>query len=126
MVKSAPNPAPAWTNDYMPALTKDIINGQHIFTRILPHKGLRVPNCLLSLWQDSQVQEQSGSLVRARPCPRACSSRLKGLENGESDLCVSIAASMIHSHYLGFSGFATGFAFADTVINGTASLIGSF
>lgn len=49
--------------------------------------------------------------------------RLKGVGKRDPDISVSIPASTIHSHYLGFSGFATGFTFANTVINGTASLM---
>ncbi|KAF5877981.1 putative flavin-nucleotide-binding protein [Botrytis fragariae] len=52
-----------------------------------------------------------------KPC------RLKGIEKGDPDIPVSVAASMVNSHYLGFSGFATGFSFANTVLNGTASLM---
>ncbi|KAF7922958.1 hypothetical protein BELL_0461g00030 [Botrytis elliptica] len=50
--------------------------------------------------------------------------RLKGIEKRDPDIPVSVAASMVNSHYLGFSGFATGFSFANGVLNRTASLMG--
>ncbi|EDO02088.1 predicted protein [Sclerotinia sclerotiorum 1980 UF-70] len=44
------------------------------------------------------------------------------VEEGDPEIRISIAASTAHSHYLGFSGFATGFTFANTALNVPAVL----
>ncbi|KAA8577109.1 hypothetical protein EYC84_007113 [Monilinia fructicola] len=124
MVKSAPNPAPAWTNDYIPALTKEIINGQHILHVSFLTKDSEYPTVCYLVGQILKYKSNPEVLYVHGHVQEPVLGRLKGLEKGDLDLSVSIAASTIHSHYLGFSGFATGFAFADTVLNGTASLIG--
>ncbi|KAA8577110.1 hypothetical protein EYC84_007113 [Monilinia fructicola] len=120
MVKSAPNPAPAWTNDYIPALTKEIINGQHILHVSFLTKDSEYPTVCYLVGQILKYKSNPEVLYVHGHVQEPVLGRLKGLEKGDLDLSVSIAASTIHSHYLGFSGFATGFAFADTVLNGTA------
>ncbi|APA06810.1 hypothetical protein sscle_02g015800 [Sclerotinia sclerotiorum 1980 UF-70] len=105
MAGSLSNPAPAWNNEYDANLTKQIINSQHILHVSFLTKNTEYPPVI-----SSAKSSNTGTTP-------------KSFEEGDPEIRISIAASTAHSHYLGFSGFATGFTFANTALNGTATLM---
>ncbi|KAF7856054.1 hypothetical protein EAF04_010010 [Stromatinia cepivora] len=123
MALSTSNPAPAWTNEYDADLTKQIINDQNILHVSFLTKDSEYPPVCYLVGKILKYKNNPEALYVHGHVQEPVLGRLKGVANGDSDIPVSIAASTIHSHYLGFSGFATGFTFANTVLNGTASLM---
>ncbi|KAI9650452.1 hypothetical protein NHQ30_000467 [Ciborinia camelliae] len=124
MTGASSNPAPAWSNKYDAALTKEIINSQHILHVSFLTKDSEYPTVCYLVGKILKYKDNSDDALYVHGhVQEPVLGRLMGREEGDPDLSVSVAASTIHSHYLGFSGFATGFSFANTVLNGTASLM---
>ncbi|KAM0132999.1 hypothetical protein ACHAO1_006486 [Botrytis cinerea] len=124
MAGSTANPAPAWSNEYDANLTKEIINRQHILHVSFLAKDSEYPTVCYLVGKIFKCNDDPEALYVHGHVQEPVLGRLKGIEKGDPDICVSVAASTVNSHYLGFSGFATGFSFANTVLNGTASLVG--
>ncbi|KAF7893294.1 uncharacterized protein EAF02_000832 [Botrytis sinoallii] len=122
LAASTANPAPAW-NEYDANLTKEIINNSTFCTyHFLP----KTPSTQLFVISSARSSHAAiaRSLVWYGHVQEPVLGLLKGIEKRDPDIPVSVAASMVNSHYLGFSGFATGFSFANGVLNRTASLMG--
>ncbi|KAF7959138.1 hypothetical protein EAE96_002654 [Botrytis aclada] len=115
MAGSTANPAPAWSR---------IINSQHILHVSFLTKDTEYPTVCYLVGKIFTCNDKPEALYVHGYVQEPVLGRLKGIKKGDPDIPVSVAASMVNSHYLGFSGFATGFSFANTVLNGTASLMG--
>lgn len=110
-------------DEYDADLTKDIINSQHILHVSFHTKDSEYPPVCYLVGKIFKYKNNPEFLYVHGHVQEPVLGRLKGVGKGDPDISVSIAASKTDSHYLGFSGFATGFSFANAVINGTASLM---
>ncbi|ESZ97449.1 hypothetical protein SBOR_2138 [Sclerotinia borealis F-4128] len=117
------NPAPAWSNKYDAALTKEIINGQHILHVSFLTQDAEYPTVCYLVGKILKYRDDPEALYVHGHVQEPVMGRFVGREESDPDLHVSVVASTINSLYFGFSGFATGYAFASTVLNGTASLM---
>ncbi|KAF4627037.1 hypothetical protein G7Y89_g11121 [Cudoniella acicularis] len=126
MAEPSSNPAPPHgaVNKYDADLTKLVINSQHILHVSFITKDSEYPSVCYLVGKILKYKSNSEALYVHGHIQEAVKGRLEfAQEEGDPGLSVSIAASTIHSYYLGFSGFASGFTFANTVLNGTASLM---
>ncbi|OKL55699.1 hypothetical protein UA08_09057 [Talaromyces atroroseus] len=106
MASTGPNPSPPWSNVYDPEVSKGVINSQPILHLSFP----AVEDEFFRYKQNPETIYVHGH--RQEPIK----SRLEEV----GSLPVTIAASKIHSYVLGYSGFATGYTWVSTVVNGVA------
>lgn len=113
-----------FSDEYDANFTKEIINSQHILHISFLTKDSEYPTVCYLVGKIFKCKDKPEALYVHGHVQETVLGRLKGIEKGDPDIPVSVAASIANSHHLGFSGFATGFSFANIVLNGTASLMG--
>ncbi|QKX57698.1 uncharacterized protein TRUGW13939_04816 [Talaromyces rugulosus] len=115
---------PPWSNVYDHEKTRDVINSQPLLHLTFPTQDEEFPTVAYLVGKFFKYKNKPEALYAHGHLQEPIKYRLEtDREVRGPGLPVTIGASKINSYVLGYSGFATGYTWTSTAVNGIAHLL---